>query len=44
MKCPSCHFDNPSDTRFCGNCGAVLQASKEIPAMPTETIIAPKKS
>jgi serine/threonine protein kinase/Flp pilus assembly protein TadD len=43
MKCPSCHFDNPSDTRFCGNCGAVLQASKEIPAMPTETIIAPKK-
>ncbi|MCX6578430.1 MAG: protein kinase, partial [Candidatus Aminicenantes bacterium] len=43
MKCPSCHFDNPSDTRFCGNCGAPLQASKEIPAMPTETIIAPKK-
>jgi serine/threonine protein kinase len=43
MKCPSCRFDNPSDTRFCGNCGAPLQASKEIPAMPTETIIAPKK-
>ena len=43
MKCPSCRFDNPSDTRFCGNCGTPLQASKEIPAMPTETIIAPKK-
>ncbi len=24
MKCPKCHFDNPSDTRFCGNCAAAL--------------------
>ena len=24
MKCPSCNYDNPDDTRFCGNCGRSL--------------------
>jgi len=24
IRCPKCHFDNPSDTRFCGNCAAPL--------------------
>jgi len=24
MKCPSCKYDNPDDTRFCGNCGRPL--------------------
>jgi len=23
-KCPKCQFDNPTDTRFCGNCAAPL--------------------
>jgi len=21
MKCPNCHFENPQDFRYCGNCG-----------------------
>jgi TolB-like protein/Flp pilus assembly protein TadD len=25
MKCPNCQFENPEDTRFCGNCAAVLR-------------------
>ncbi len=25
MKCPHCHFVNPADTRFCGNCAALLR-------------------
>src|SRR5690349_7782239 len=24
MLCPSCEYDNPSQTRFCGNCGTPL--------------------
>jgi serine/threonine protein kinase/tetratricopeptide (TPR) repeat protein len=24
VTCPKCHFENPSDTRFCGNCAAPL--------------------
>jgi len=28
MKCPKCHFDNPSDTRFCGNCAAPLHPAE----------------
>ncbi|NOR52799.1 MAG: protein kinase, partial [Candidatus Aminicenantes bacterium] len=38
MKCPQCHFENPANTRFCGNCGIQLQSSKERPAFPTETL------
>lgn len=26
MRCPSCHFDNPSAMKFCGNCGTRLPA------------------
>jgi len=26
MKCPKCHFDNPEDTKFCGNCATPLPA------------------
>jgi len=25
MKCPSCSFENQENTRFCGNCAALLQ-------------------
>ena len=25
MKCPSCQFDNPEDTKFCRECGARLR-------------------
>jgi serine/threonine protein kinase/Tfp pilus assembly protein PilF len=27
IRCPKCHFDNPTDTHFCGNCAAPLQAT-----------------
>jgi serine/threonine protein kinase/tetratricopeptide (TPR) repeat protein len=43
VKCPICHFDNPSDTKFCGNCAAPLQPSKEFPFIPTETLETPIK-
>jgi serine/threonine protein kinase/Tfp pilus assembly protein PilF len=36
MKCPKCHFENPSGTHFCGNCAASLLQDKDIG--PTETI------
>ena len=43
MKCPKCHFDNPEDTRFCGNCGKKLLPSEEIPLTKTETLRTPIK-
>ena len=30
MKCPNCKYENPSDTRFCGNCAAHLYPSEDI--------------
>lgn len=41
MKCPKCHFDNPDDTRFCGNCGASLHPSEEATVSHTETFSTP---
>ena len=38
MKCPKCHFENPADTRFCGNCAALLQPADSEPGFPTKTI------
>ena len=43
MKCPKCHFDNPTGTSFCGKCGAHLFPSEKVPISKTETIIAPKQ-
>jgi tetratricopeptide (TPR) repeat protein/tRNA A-37 threonylcarbamoyl transferase component Bud32 len=28
MKCPKCQFDNPDNTRFCGNCATALTPEK----------------
>jgi tRNA A-37 threonylcarbamoyl transferase component Bud32/tetratricopeptide (TPR) repeat protein len=42
MKCPKCHFDNPSDSKFCKECGTQLLPSEEISA-PTETLEAAKE-
>jgi serine/threonine protein kinase/predicted Zn-dependent protease len=43
IKCPKCHFDNPSDTQFCGNCAAPLRTQEESAVSPTVTIQAPVK-
>jgi serine/threonine-protein kinase len=43
MKCPKCHFDNPFDTKFCGNCAAPLHPSEEISSFQTETLKTPIK-
>jgi serine/threonine protein kinase len=38
MRCPKCHFENPADTHFCGNCAALLRPSDSEPGFPTKTI------
>ena len=43
MRCPKCHFDNPDDTRFCGNCGKQLLPSEEVPLSRTETLRVPMR-
>lgn len=43
MMCPKCHSDNPSDTKFCGNCAAALHPSKETGVCQTETLHIPVK-
>jgi len=43
MKCPKCHFDNPEDTHFCGNCAAPLHPSEEISVSKTKTLETPKE-
>ncbi len=41
MKCPKCHFDNPSDSKFCKECGTRVFPSEEIPISQTETLRTP---
>ena len=51
MICPHCRFENTTDTRFCGNCGALLRPGPpsstmttpppNIPGGPTETLRVP---
>ena len=41
MKCPKCHFDNPSDSKFCKECGTQIIPSEEIPVSPTKTLVTP---
>jgi serine/threonine-protein kinase len=43
MKCPKCQYENPDDTRFCGNCAAQLHPSEEILSSATETLLVPPK-
>jgi len=43
VQCPQCQFDNPQDTRFCGNCAAPLKSDKDIPAPHTKTLHTPIK-
>jgi serine/threonine protein kinase len=41
MKCFACDYENPKETRFCGNCGARLSRPEEPAASPTETLKTP---
>jgi len=43
MKCPKCNFENPDDSKFCKECGTQIISSKEISALPTETLETPKE-
>ncbi len=36
MRCPHCQFENTAETRFCGNCAALLQ-----PGSGSQTMTAP---
>jgi TolB-like protein/Tfp pilus assembly protein PilF/predicted Ser/Thr protein kinase len=40
-KCPKCQFENPADTRFCGNCAAPLTGSKDMAVSETMTLQKP---
>lgn len=37
MKCPNCEFENPDNTRFCGNCAASLTSEKSLSSL-TKTL------
>ncbi len=41
MKCPQCQFENVSDTRFCGNCAALLRPDQPAPVSSTRTVRVP---
>jgi TolB-like protein/predicted Ser/Thr protein kinase len=41
IKCPKCQFENPSDTRFCGNCAASLTSGQGVPLSRTMTVVQP---
>jgi len=38
MKCPKCRADNPSDSKFCKECGIQLSASDGMPRSSTKTL------
>jgi len=39
INCPSCHFENPDDTIYCGMCSTRLKPSEEISL--TKTLVTP---
>ena len=43
IKCPRCHSDNPETSRFCGDCGGELLASKTTPITRTIAPLTPLK-
>lgn len=44
MKCPKCHFENPTDRNFCANCRAPLFPSEKIPLSKIETVLESKQT
>ncbi len=43
IKCPQCHFDNTSDSKFCKECGALLSSAQDQFAAYTKTLITPRQ-
>ncbi len=41
MKCSLCHYQNPDDTRFCGNCGRALDGTSSSSIAFTQTLQPP---
>ena len=41
MKCPKCQFENPDNTKYCGNCSAPLTIPDETLEAQTETLATP---
>jgi len=41
MRCPKCHHDNPSDSRFCEDCGLQISPVADVSATPSSTLKAP---
>ncbi len=41
MRCPSCQFDNPDDTQFCGRCGSKLPSAPGASPPSTDTLEIP---
>ncbi len=46
MKCPHCQFENASETRFCGNCAALLRPDRiaSPPPQPSQPASPPSSS
>ncbi len=41
IKCPACHSDNPSDSKYCKECATPLPASEKPQVSVTETLESP---
>jgi eukaryotic-like serine/threonine-protein kinase len=39
LRCPTCRFDNPRETKFCGQCGVPLTPAASAQASSTQTIL-----
>jgi serine/threonine protein kinase/Tfp pilus assembly protein PilF len=43
MRCPKCQFDNPSDSKYCKECGTPLPSEEGISISSTKTLQMPAK-
>ncbi len=43
IKRPKCHFENPADTQFCGNCAEPLHPEEKISVSHPKTLETPKE-